>query len=174
MPRETPTGELYTEGQSVFVASVTPTITAGVYNATTANAVGGILTLANAYRDPAGDILLQSIVVTDKANQKAAGQILFFNALPAGGTYTDHGQINLSAGDLGKLIGAIVLAAGDWITVDNSGTDYAVATKLNLGLALQADPAAVDRNLYVLFVNTGAPTYASTTDLTFKFGILQD
>ena len=174
MPRESASGEMLVDDQSFTVIPVTPTITAGAYNATTTNEVGGIITVPLAFRDPAGDVILQSLVITDKANQKAGCQILFFSATPSGGTYTDHSQINLVAADLAKLVGHVVVAAGDFITVDNSGTDYAVATKANLGIMLQGDPNATDRNLYVLVVNTGTPTYTSTSDLTFRFGLLQD
>ncbi len=151
----------------VNVVSITPTVTAGAYNATTKNSVGGKQTLTDAV--PASGIaILQSIVITDKGNQKAPFTILIFDSDPSAGTYTDNGQVNLST-DVAKIVRKINVTAGDYETIDNSGTDYAIA---DLSPVSKPIKSASGRNLYAVLVTTGTPTYASTSDLTLRFGFL--
>lgn len=149
--------------------SVTPTITATAYNATTKNSVGGKQTLAGAVLASGGIAILQSVLVLDKANQKAPLTILLFDADPTVGTYTDNGQVNLST-DISKVIRRINVTAGDYETIDNSGTDYAIA---EIGPISKLVKAASGTSLYAVILTTGAPTYTSTADLTVRFGFLQ-
>lgn len=152
------------------VVSVTPTVTAGAaYNATTKNSVGGKQTLPGAVPISGGVAILQSVLVLDKANQKAPLTILLFNGDPTGGTYTDNGQVNLST-DLAKVIRRINVTAGDYETIDNSGTDYAIA---EIGAISKLVKASSGTSLYAVIITTGTPTYASTSDLTLRFGFLQ-
>lgn len=154
---------------AVTVVSVTPTVTAGAYNATTKNSVGGKQTLAGAVRTSGGTAILQSVLVTDKGNQKAPLTILLFDSDPTGGTYTDNGQVNLST-DISKVIRRINVTAGDYETIDNSGTDYAIA---EVGPISKLVKAASGTSLYAVILTTGTPTYVSTSDLTLRFGFLQ-
>ena len=151
------------------VVSVTPTITATAYNATTKNSVGGKQTLTGAVSSLTGIAILQSVLVTDKANQKAPLMILLFDSDPSAGTYTDNGQVNLST-DISKVIRRINVTAGDYETIDNSGTDYAVA---EIGPISKLVKAASGTSLYAVIVTTGTPTYTSTSDLTVRFGFMQ-
>lgn len=151
------------------VVSVTPTVTAGAYNATTKNSVGGKQTLPGAVPISGGVAILQSVLVLDKANQKAPLTILLFNGDPTGGTYTDNGQVNLST-DISKVIRKINVTAVDYETIDNSGTDYAVAEIAPISKLVKA---ASGTSLYAVIITTGTPTYASTSDLTVRFGFLQ-
>lgn len=151
------------------VVSVTPTITAGTYNATTKNSVGGKQTLAGAVPYSGVAAVLQSVTVIDKANQKAPLTILLFDSDPTGGTYTDNGQVNLST-DVAKVIRKVNVTAGDYETIDNSGTDYAVA---DLAPIAKLVKPASGTSFYAVLVTTGAPVYASTSDLTIRFGFMQ-
>lgn len=156
-------------GGALNVVSVTPTVTATAYNATTKNSVGGKQTLANAVGTSGGIAILQSVMVTDKANQKAPLTIILFDSDPSAGTYTDNGQVNLST-DISKVIRRINVTAGDYETIDNSGTDYAIAEIAPISKLVKA---ASGTSLYAVILTTGAPTYTSTSDLTVRFGFLQ-
>lgn len=151
------------------VVSVTPTVTAGAYNATTKNSVGGKQTLPGAVPISGGISILQSVLVLDKANQKAPLTILLFDSDPSAGTYTDNGQVNLST-DIAKVIRRINVTAGDYETIDNSGADYATA---EIGPVSKLVKAASGTSLYAVILTTGTPTYASASDLTVRFGFMQ-
>lgn len=142
------------------VLSVTPTIDTVAYGA--GDAVGGKQTLAAGLADGL-PVELDSIVVQDVSNQKAALTLLFFDADPAAATITNNAAFAFST-DLAKCIGRINVAAADYETVDSK----AVATVRNLGMILK--PTAT--SLYVAVVTTGTPTYAVGA-LTFKYGFKQ-
>jgi hypothetical protein len=139
--------------------TATPTITAGTY--ATGKCVGGLITLTNAYRVNTGQITLQDIVVTDKANQSAPFIILFFDSNPTGGTYNDGSSTALGT-DLAKVIGKVKVAATDYDTIDSK----AIASVIS-GIVLQASGAI--STLYAVVTTTGSPSYVSTSALTFTF-----
>jgi hypothetical protein len=146
---------------------ITPTlaVTAAAYSAN--NCVGGLLTLTNAMRISSGSGLLQSVLIIDRANQKAALDILIFNASPAG-TFTDKAAFpTLSLADDLLVIRRISIGASDYVTI--GGTAFATIPALSK--VVQASGSA---NLYAAMVTTGTPTYAATTDLIVRFGFLRD
>ena len=138
----------------------------GVTTRTSAgDAVGGKQTLTSAVRISGGKSVLESLVVLDKGNQKAALTILFFDSDPTAATITNNAAFVFST-DISKVVGKIVVTASDYETINS----LAVACLRNLGLEMKCSGSA---NLFVAVVTTGTPTYASTTDLTFKYGFLQ-
>ena len=153
-------------GGLTAVVSVTPTITAGAYHAN--DVIGGAEKLAAAVRKPVYTAILNSLVVTDRANQKALLDIWLFSILPTG-TYTDNGAPTVSAADFAKLIGHVQIAVTDYTSIDSK----AVACLRGLGLALQGAGAG-SKDLYAVITTTGTPTYSSTSDLTLQFGFVQD
>lgn len=147
--------------------SVTPTITAGAYVA--GNCVGGILTLTNLLRvGGPGTGIWQSMLVIDKGNQKAPLDVLLFDSNPSGGTYTDHVAISSLTTDLSKLIRRVSIAATDYVTVNG----VAIADLSSIARIIKGAAAAT--TLYAVLNTSGTPTYASTSDLTVRFGALQD
>jgi hypothetical protein len=150
--------------------TVTPTISTTAYAAN--DVVGGKLTLANAVRVAGGTSILQSVRVMDRANQKAALQIVFFDADPTNATLTNDTQVDLSAGshgDFPKIAELVVVAAADYVTIDNSGTDYAIAALPALARPIKA---ATGTTLYAVVITTGTPTYGNAAALSFRFGFL--
>lgn len=147
--------------------AVTPTVsTSPAYS--NGDVVGGVQTLTSAMRVSGGTGILQSIFINDKGNQKAAFELLIFNQNPSNGTYTDNGAFSLNATDEGFLIRRVSVSAGDYLTLSS----HASADLGSLGRVVQAVGSA---NLYVIAVlNVSTPTYATTTDLTFSYGFLQD
>ena len=159
---ETHIGEV---GCNTNVVSVTPTITAGAYTAL--DIVGAIQTIAAATRVSGEPTVLQSIVITDKAALTQAMTIWFFNANPAAGTYTDNLALTIHDTDLAMCVGFVKVAATDYA----SAAANSVATVRNIGLPLM--PAAT--SLFAIAQATStAPTYASTSDLTFRYSFLRD
>lgn len=154
-------GEVGGNSQQV---DVTPTITAGAYSAN--DVVGGIQTLTSAARTSGKETVLLSLVITDKAMQDAAFSIFFFNANPGTGTYTDNAALDIDDTDLGLCIGALQVASDYIDAADNS-----VATLANIGLGLTPSGSA---NLFVVVKTTSTPTYASTSDLVFKYFFQRD
>jgi hypothetical protein len=150
-------------GGFTAVIKTAPTITASVYSA--GNSVGGKQTLSNAVRT-AGTGILESLTLLDRANQKAAMTVYIFDADPTNATLADHGAFVFSTDDL-KVIAQISIAAGDYVTTNSK----AIAVESGLSIALKT---ASGTTLYAVAVTSGTPTYASTSDLQFVYGILQD
>lgn len=147
------------------VVSVTPTITAGLYAAN--QSVGGLQTLTNASLVAGSPVILDSLVIQDKSNQKPQLDILILDSTSSGGTITDNTNLTLGATNAGKVIARIPVVTADWQSV---GVDtYAFASYGALGKIL----LPTGRNLFAVIVTRGTPTFVSTTDLTFKFGFKQ-
>jgi DNA-binding phage protein len=149
-----------------FTASIKDTTAVSTSPAYTAgDAVGGLRTLANAVLT-AGTGVLESITVLDRANQKAALEILIFDANPTAATITDNAAFVYSTDDL-KVLARISVGTADYITLNSK----AVALIRGIGAVLKA---ASGTSLYAAVVTTGTPTFAATTDVQIIFGILQD
>jgi hypothetical protein len=139
--------------------SATPTITASSAY-TSGNALGGLLTFSGI--GMTDQMTLAKVMIFDKANQKAATDLLLFNQ-----TFTataDKSAIAISNTDLLNMVGHVNLVAGDYATV---GTGAIATHTFNSGLPilLGADP---NMKLYGQLVTRGTPTYASTSDIIVK------
>lgn len=151
-------------GGNTFSLAVTQTTNASAYEA--GDAVGGKITITNAMRVSGGTGILQSIDIIDKANQKAALEVLIFNADPSAATITDDTAFVYST-DISKQIARISVAASDYVTINSIAT----VSLGGLGKIVKANGSA---NLYAAIVLVGTPTYTSTSDIIITFGILQD
>lgn len=151
-------------GGNTFSLAVTQATNASAYEA--GDAVGGKITITSAMRTSGGTGILQSIHLVDKANQKAAMELLIFDSDPSAATITDDTAFAYST-DISKQIARIPIAASDYTTINSIAT-------VNLGGLSKVLKASGSTNLYAALVTTGTPTYASTTDIIITFGILQD
>ncbi len=149
-------------GGRTTVVKSHPSVTASAYSA--GFAVGGKQTLSNALTSTLTGVL-ESLIVIDRANQKAAMDVFIFDADPTAATTTDHGAFVFSTDDL-NVIARVSISPGDYVTVNSK----AVASLTGLGQALKAGTTT----LYAVAVTSGTPTYAATTDVQFVWGILQD
>lgn len=155
------------------IVEVTPTISTSAYTA--ADQIGGIQTLSNAVlSDPeARGGVLQTIVIVDKAKQKSAIDIFFFKELPTVAS-SDNAAADITDAEMAsKCIGVISVVAGDYADLANNST----ASVENVGLVLRSTPnadLATANSVYAVAVSRGTPTYGSTSDLVFKYGLLQD
>ena len=137
----------------------TPTVTAGAYVA--GDAVGGLLTFADAARSQLTGVVT-TVVITDKAAQGVDLELVLF-----GTTFTptaDNAPFDPSDADLLNIIGVI--------PVDNhfAFNDNGVSHRRNVGLWFEAQATTI----YGQLVTRGAPTYASTSDLQVTIVIALD
>jgi hypothetical protein len=93
-------------------------------------------------------------------------ELLIFNADPSASTFTDNAAVSLNAADVPKIIRRIPIVAGDYATIDSK----AFAEVIPNGRVLTP---ATGTSLYACLVAVGTPTYAATTALTLRIGVLQ-
>ena len=152
----------------VKIFSVIPAAASFATPYSSGDVIGGLNTITGAVLDTGACAKLDSIVVLDAANQKSAIDLVFFGDVPASSFGADNAAYALADGDLLKLIGRYSVAGADYVS---SSTTNAEATLRNIELDLQA--VANSKNLYVVVVSRGTPTYGSATDLTIKLGMEQ-
>ena len=153
-----------------YTATAAPTITVSTSPAYSAgDLVGGKLTLASILRTSGGTGLLQSLLLRDTSNQKAALELIIFDSDPSSTTFTDNAALSINAADVSKIIRRISIAASDYVTIGS----IAVA---DVGPVSKVLKAASGVDLYACLVAaTGStPTYASTSALSLTIGVLQD
>lgn len=150
---------------STSVISVTPVISASsIYAAN--DVVGTKMELALAGRVSGMPVTLQSLVITDLAMQNAALNIFIFQGNPATGTYTDNLELDIDDTDMIQCVGVLSTTDGQWL----SAKDNSVFTMQNIGLIILPTTTSV----WFVAKTTGAPTYATTSDLVFKFGFYRE
>ncbi len=100
-----------------FSEQIVPTITVTASSAySSGDVLGGAIELAKAVRGPGGSATLQTLMVSDVAEQDAAIELLVFDSEP-GQTYTDHEACPTLAADISKLIAKITIAAADYTSI---------------------------------------------------------
>lgn len=135
----------------------TPTITASSAYVS-GNALGGLLTFADILRY--GSANLRAIILTDKANQKAAIDLLLFNQ-----SFTataNKSAIAISTSDALNLIGRISIGTSAYTTI-GTGAEATVS-----GLIHPVIGSSGANTLYGQLVVRGTPTYASTSDIQVR------
>lgn len=142
------------------------TVTAALYTA--GNAVGGKITFSNAIRVAGSGGVIQTCVLLDKAGQNVPYDLLLLNADPSATTVTDKSAVALNTADLGKAIGTVPLYG----VVLGASATMGIATSGGLGLAFKLPASST--TLYGILVTRGAPTYASTSDVSIGCVIQPD
>lgn len=157
------TNPVPTSGRTAQV-SATPTITAaGIYAA--GDLVGGKLSFSSAVRSAGGGGMLHTVTITDLGKQDAVLDLVLFDSDPSGTTFTDNDPLDVADADLTKIVGVVqVLTYTDF-------NDNSVACEPAAGIVFKL---ASGTTLYGALVARTAPTYASTSDLTVRLGILQN
>lgn len=138
-----------------------PTVTAGAYTA--GDAVGGLLTFANAARAAGMGGVIKDLLILDDAGQDAELELWLF-----GDTFTamaNNAPWAPSEADLRKLVGIITTSDGAWFA---AGTPSAARVEVSQRYD------CVATSLYGQIVTRGTPTFAATDDVTVILGILQD
>jgi hypothetical protein len=141
--------------------SVTPTVTAGAYTA--GDAVGGLLTFANAGRLTGLGGVIKDVLIIDDAGQDVELELWLFNA-----TFTamaDNAAWAPSEADLRKLVAIISTSSGAW---------FAAGTPSAARIECSQRYDVTGTSLFGQLVTRGAPTFAATDDVTVIIGLLQD
>ncbi len=141
--------------------SQTPTVTAGAYSA--GDAVGGLLTFANAARSSGDGGVIKDVLILDDAGQDAELELWLFNAPFT--PMADNAAWAPSEADLRKLVAIVSTADGAWFA---AGTPSAARVECSQ----RYDCATT--SLFGQLVTRGTPTYAATDDITVVLGLLQD
>jgi len=141
--------------------SQTPTISISpAYTAK--DAIGGLLTFANAVRVSGGTGILQTVTIVDKGQQMASIDLVLFDQTFT--APTDNAIFAPTDAELANVIAVVPMSNySDFST--NS-----VAARGALGIAFEA----VGTSIFGALVSRGTPTYTSTTDIIVILGILQD
>ncbi len=153
-------GQIGGEGTTI---SQTPTVTAGAYTAD--DAVGGLLTFANAARVSASGGIIKNVLIVDDAGQDAELELWLFNQ-----TFTaigDNAAWAPSEADLENCIAVIS-------TADSAQGYMAAGTPSVVDIEVSRRFDLTGTSLFGQLVTRGTPTYAATDDLTVKVMLLQD
>ena len=154
------TGEVSVSSSGVTI-SQTPTVTAGAYVAN--DAVGGLLTFANAVRVNGGGGVIKDMIILDDAGQDSTMELWLFRE-----TFTamaDNAPWAPSEADLRKLVAIITTGDGAWFA---AGTPSAARIEASQRYDL------IGTSLFGQLVTRGTPTFAATDDVTVIIGLLQD
>lgn len=141
---------------------VTPTISAAsIYTAK--DAIGGIMTFANASRISTGGGILESVTIVDKDQEMAAMDLVLFSATIAG-TVTDNAAFDPDDATLLNCVASIPILTGDYADFN----DNSVAFRSGLGVAY----TCAATSLFGALVARGTPTYTGTSDIVVTLGVL--
>lgn len=152
---------------SAFVYS--PASGGGAYSS--GDAIGVDTPLLSVLRSGVCTGILQSLVITDRDNQKAPIEFLFFRDDPVTSAVNNTAYA-IAAADDTKFLGKVSVAAADYVTI---GT-VAVASISGIGLpVVGAFSTSVGAGtIWVAPITTGTPTYATADALSLRFNFLQD
>ena len=141
--------------------SQTPTVTAGIYTAN--DAVGGLLTFANAARVSGGGGVLKDVIIIDDNGQDAIMELWLFDTTIT--AMADNAPWAPSEADLRKLVGIASTGDGAW---------RAAGTPSSNLIEVSQRYDCVATTLYGQLVTRGTPTFANTDDVTIRIGCLVD
>ncbi len=150
---------------NIRVTSAQTVTASSAYSA--ANAVGGKITFSSATRVAAQGGIIQSAVLRDKAGQIVNYDLFLFDADPTSTTVTDKSAVAINTADLAKVIGVVTLSGASLGAASTMG----VITANGLGLAFKLTSGST---MYGILVTRGAPTYASTSDVSVDLVIIPD
>lgn len=138
----------------------TPAVTAGAYVAN--DAVGGLLTFANAAVSGEGGVVKNVLIVDDNGQDAEMELWLFRETFVA---MADNAPWAPSEADLRKLVAIISTADGAWFA---AGTPSVARIEVSQEVKLTAT------SLFGQLVTRGTPTFANTDDISVAVGLLQD
>jgi hypothetical protein len=149
--------------RKVVRLSQTPTVSSGAIYAAK-DAIGALLTFANAARASGGSIVIDAVQIVDKGQQmRACDLVLFDRTFTAP---TDNAAFDPTDAELATCIGVIPISPSDYADF----TDNSVATRDRLGLAAVLNGT----DLFGVLVARATPTYTSTSDIIITVTIYQD
>jgi hypothetical protein len=143
--------------------AATPTVsTTPAYTAK--DAVGGLMTFANAARISGGTFMLNGLTLLDKGQQmKDLELFLFDRSITAP---IDNSIFAPTDTELSYCVAQVLISAGFY--GDLSTNSVATLSGINKEITLNGT------DLYGVLVARGTPTYTSTTDLVLALDLIQD
>jgi hypothetical protein len=160
-------------GGNQITVRVAQTVTASSAYAS-GNAVGGLMTLANAARvsgsagAPGTSGLIQNVVVNSQSAQTAQVDVFFFSSNPTGTTCTDKTAFSLASTDFDKVLGvATIPATTGWY----SGGTASVGQAPNLAMFYALSSST---SLYACAVVRGTPTFSATSNISIAASLARN
>lgn len=147
--------EYYT-GTPVLVGS-------GAYSA--GDVVGTLLTLPCSQSG-----IIKGCVITDKDKQSAATDVIVFRLAPT--VAADNAAFDPAAADLLNVVAMLKVVAGDYSIFANNSVANSRVTDQPFVSPVQGQNGA--RNLFVVLVTRGTPTYASVSSVQFSLIVQVD
>lgn len=143
--------------------SATPTISAaGIYAAK--DAIGGILTFANAARWSGGTGTIQAVTLVDKDQELANIDLVLFDQTIAG-TVTDNAAFDPTDADLSNVQGWVAIGSGMYADFSDNSVAH---VPVNIPYRCAAT------SLFGALVSRGTPTYTATSDIVVILTVAQD
>jgi hypothetical protein len=144
------------------IVKITQTPTVSTTPAYTAkDAVGGLLTFANAVRVSGGNGTLVTVTVIDNSQQRPSLELVLFDRTFTNST--DNAIFEPSDADLANCIG--VVAINSWS--DFSTNSIATVSAVGLGFVLNGT------SLFGQLLTRGTPTFVATSDIVVAVDIAQ-
>lgn len=149
--------------------SVTPTVTASsAYTAK--DSVGGLMTFSNVSCLGRTKGRVNSVMISDKADQSVEYDVVLFKSSPAG-TVTNKSAFDPADADLALMLPVINLRTQDHFSWNDNGISS--ISSLSSG-AVSSSGDGLPGTIYAAIVTRGTPTYASTSDITLTLGFVCD
>lgn len=143
--------------------TVTPTVsTAPAYTAK--DAVGALLTFANAARVSGGSIVLEAVQLHDKDQELKDYDLVFFDRSIT--APTDNAVFAPTDTELGYVVAVVPILSGMYADLSTN----AIAAVQNLAVPIVLNGT----DLYAVLVARGTPTFTATTDVSVTVTITQD
>lgn len=152
-PLGTATGIPVVVRTDLLRVQVTPTISTSIYAAK--DAIGGLMTFANAASSSGGSGVIRSVTIEDNDQERADIDVVFFRATVAG-TVTDNAPFDPTDGDLANFVGFVPFGSGFYSDFNDNCAAF-VATDLPYSLS--------GTDLFGVLVARSTPTYTATTDI---------
>lgn len=152
------------------VDTVTPVLSLVAYS--DGDQMGIAMELKQLLDNPGDTEALQTVSVLDKAKQKSAFDILFFDTAPIVSS-VDNAPLDISDSEMAaKYIGKASIAATSYSDLASNS----IGILNNLGLLIQGagNSASANYSIWCILQCRGTPTYTSASDLVVKIGAFQD
>ncbi len=111
-----------------------------------------------------------SVLLGDLASVAVDLEVVFFDADPTATTFSINNPFDVADADLPKVFGSVLLATADRFNYADNGIKFKVLPNI---LPFNAHRVGTGR-IYAAFLSRGAPTFASTADVSYKIGMISN
>lgn len=157
------TGARQTVDPRPDVVRLTASLTTNASAYEAGDAVGGVMTFADAVRQAGDSFRIESVTIVDEDQQLVAMSLVLFNASV---TATDDTTFDPTDADLLNCLGHIPVAAADYSSFSDNAIAHVDAGFTGL--------IASGTSLFGVLVTRGTPTYASTSSVHVILVLVRD